>query len=592
MMAQKGFPIVVSFSDPSGGEVGQIYSAVNFSYTGLTKGTQCFKSPDGKRHDSRQISGLTRDRRNGQLRYKRSRAEQRKPLIEQGCKFEKLGLLSLKHARGQIDADAIQREGNRLLWDLQQALETSRVRLHENLAACLKEYFDPSSGKLQERVERLIKQDGELEQVLRRQVAGTDSEMAKALATHVGEHSPLMKVLDPSESTGIVQKLRESVNEALQFEREYILSEFSLDNKNGSLNRLVAEVTQKSGDLQRSLAERIEEVVGEFSLDDDSSALSRLVKKVENAQQTISQEFSLDNEGSALSRMSQVMKKATEAIDNNLTLDKEQSALARLRRELVDVLNRHEQQANAFQSEVKTTLAGISAKREEASRSTTHGREFEDLVWEFVQREAQRAGDIPECTANSSGFIRHCKVGDCLITLGEDCAAMGEKLVVEAKEDASYDLTKAREEMETARKNRKASSGVFVFSAKTAPDGQEPLLRYGSDVFIKWDAEDLGTDVYLKAAIMLAKALCVRQAKVRDEELADFEVLDKAILEVERQSKRLEDIKKWTETIQGNSPKVLNEVRKMDEGLEAQIEVLYESTKELRGALASFRPIA
>jgi hypothetical protein len=97
-----------------------------------------------------------------------------------------------------------------------------------------------------------------------------------------------------------------------------------------------------------------------------------------------------------LSRISQVMKKATEAIANNLTLDKEESALARLRRELVDVLNRHEQQANAFQSVVKTTLAGISAKREEASRSTTHGREFEELVWEFVQREAQRAGDIPE----------------------------------------------------------------------------------------------------------------------------------------------------------------------------------------------------
>jgi len=201
----------------------------------------------------------------------------------------------------------------------------------------------------------------------------------------------------------------------------------------------------------------------------------------------------------------------------------------------------------------------------------------------------QRAGDIPENTGNSTGAIRHCKVGDCVITLGEDCVAVGERLVVEAKEDTSYDLTRAREEMEMARKNRDSSFGLFVFSAKTARDGQEPLLRFGSDVFVKWDAADLGTDVYLKAAIMLAKALCVRQAKVREEELADFEVLDKAILEVERQSKRLEDIKKWTETIQGNSTKVLNEVRKMDEGLEAQIEVLHQSTTELRGALANHR---
>lgn len=91
MMAAKGFPVVVAFSDPLGGEVGQIYSAVNFLYTGMTKGTEVFKTRDGKFHDSRQISGLTRDRRNGQLRYKRSRAEQRKLLIEQGCKFERQG---------------------------------------------------------------------------------------------------------------------------------------------------------------------------------------------------------------------------------------------------------------------------------------------------------------------------------------------------------------------------------------------------------------------------------------------------------------------------------------------------------------------
>jgi hypothetical protein len=45
---------------------------------------------------------------------------------------------------------------------------------------------------------------------------GADSEMAKALATDVGEHLPPMKVLDPEEATGIVPKLRESVHEALQ----------------------------------------------------------------------------------------------------------------------------------------------------------------------------------------------------------------------------------------------------------------------------------------------------------------------------------------------------------------------------------------
>lgn len=91
MMAANGYPITIAYSDPSGGEIGQIYSAVNFLYTGMTAGTEVFITPDGKKHNSRQIHGLTRDRRNGQLKYKRTRAEQRLLLIEQGCEFERVG---------------------------------------------------------------------------------------------------------------------------------------------------------------------------------------------------------------------------------------------------------------------------------------------------------------------------------------------------------------------------------------------------------------------------------------------------------------------------------------------------------------------
>src|ERR1022692_3511687 len=67
----------------------------------------------------------------------------------------RIGLLSLRHARGQIDADAVRREGDRLLSDLKQALEANRSLTNESLTTCLREYFDPASGKFQERVERL-----------------------------------------------------------------------------------------------------------------------------------------------------------------------------------------------------------------------------------------------------------------------------------------------------------------------------------------------------------------------------------------------------------------------------------------------------
>ena len=49
--------------------------------------TEKFRTRDGKIHDSRQIHGLTRDRTGGSLKYKRTRADQKKLLIKQGCEF-------------------------------------------------------------------------------------------------------------------------------------------------------------------------------------------------------------------------------------------------------------------------------------------------------------------------------------------------------------------------------------------------------------------------------------------------------------------------------------------------------------------------
>ena len=117
--------------------------------------------------------------------------------------------------------------------------------------------------------------------------------------------------------------------------------------------------------------------------------------------------------------------------------------------------------------------------------------EFQDAVCEFLAREAQHAGDIAIPTAHTTGLIKNCKVGDCVVELGPDSAAPGAKIVVEAKEEAGYSLARAREEIETARKNRDADWGLFVFSKKTAPSGLEPFQRYGNDFVVIWDAEDV-----------------------------------------------------------------------------------------------------
>jgi hypothetical protein len=499
----------------------------------------------------------------------------------------RVGLLSLRHARGQIDVESVKHEGDRILADLRQALELNRSQMNQSLASSLREYFDPTSGKFQDRVERLIRKDGELEQVLHRHVGTNDSEMVRSLTSVVGPNSQLMRMLAPDEAGGLVARLRSSVGEVLDAEKRQILSQFSLDDSQSALSRLVSELKANNGDLQEQLANEVSSVVEEFSLDKEDSALSRLMRKVEAAQATISREFSLDDESSALSRMTRSMGKAADAIDKNLTLDEEQSALSRLKRELIGVLDRHEQQASSFQTEVKATLSEIKAKREESLRSTAHGRNFEDAVWEFIQNESQKAGDIAAKTGNATGAIRNCKVGDAVIALGDESAAPGANIVIEAKEDASFDLRKAREECITARKNREAETAVFIFSKKTAPAGQDVMCRQGNDIFVVWDSEEISSDIHLRAALMVARALSVRNARARTEESADIEALDTAILELERETRRLGEIKKWTETIKSNSGKVLDEVAKMNEGVLKQIDNLRQTATVLRNTLAS-----
>jgi hypothetical protein len=89
LLTARGYHCFIAYADPAAGERGRIFRACNFLYCGTTSPTEKFRRPDGKVYDARNVHLLTRDRRFGMLRYKRSRAEQKRILIEQGCEFFK-----------------------------------------------------------------------------------------------------------------------------------------------------------------------------------------------------------------------------------------------------------------------------------------------------------------------------------------------------------------------------------------------------------------------------------------------------------------------------------------------------------------------
>lgn len=474
----------------------------------------------------------------------------------------RIGVLALKSARGQLDADLVRRESDRLLHTLEGTLQQHAQLMNERLTGQLKEYFDPHSGRFQERVDRLIRKDGELEQLLRRQIGAGDSELCRTLTAHLGQDSPLLRQLNPDESQGVLAALRKTLDEQLALQREQVLNQFSLDNKDGALARLVAELTDHNGQITGELQNKIDRLMKEFSLNEEESALNRLVRNVKQAQETIVKEFSLNEQN---------------------------SALARLKRELLDVHESHRRMNQAFQEEVKLALEKMNVRKQESELGPRHGLEFEEAVFEFILREAQHAGDVATHTGHTVGRIKHSKVGDAVIELGPETAAPGARLVVEAKEQAGYTLEQARAEMETARKNRDAQVGLFVFSSKSARDMREPLRRLGQDVFVVWDPEDPSTDVFLSAGCSLARALCVRQQKASRETLADFTQIDRAILEIEKKAGSLDDIEKCAETIKNQCDKILAKVRTARKAFTDQIEALREHTSAVGRFIADLQ---
>ncbi len=470
----------------------------------------------------------------------------------------RIGILALKQARGNIDADSVRREGDRLLELMKTGLEDHSQRLNSKLADSLKEYFDPQSGRFQERVERLIKQDGELENVLRRQLSKEDSELARTLAHYFGQESPLMQMLSPTQSQGILAKLSLAMSTQLETQREHVLKQFSLDNKEGALFRFLGELTSRQGELSKELQNKIESVMKEFSFDKEDSALNKLITNMQAAQTLITREFSLDEQN---------------------------SALARLKRELLLLLETQTDTNRRFQEEVKLALQEMVTRKKEAARSTRHGIEFEASLLDVIEADCQKLGDTCERTGNSTGLVKNSKKGDGVITLGPESAAPGARIVVEAKEVEGYTLTSAIAELEEARKNRGAQIGVFVFSSKTAPDSLEPITRRGPDLFIVWDSDDIETDLYLTLGLSVARALVIREQKQTQAQAADFESLDKTINSLEKDWQSLDDLKTAGETIGKQSEKILDRVRILQKNLLRHVERLRESTQELRATL-------
>jgi hypothetical protein len=467
----------------------------------------------------------------------------------------KIGVLSLRAARGVVDGDAVRKEGEHLIAQLTERLNGWRSVLEQGVTSSLSHYFDPQQGKFVERVERLVKADGDLATVMKQQVQSAEQSLSKVFEQFIGENSQLIKVLDPSGENQLVTTLQRTLDAVVQTQNVSILSQFSLDNKDGALTRFLSELVEKHGDLHTALQGNMKEVVAEFSLDRPDSALSRLVQRVETAQKSLTDELSLDNSGSALSRLQTMLQE------------------------------NHKQQvelANKLSADLSVAIGQLQARRQEADKSTRHGLEFEASVCEQVRVVCAAAGDVVQECGAKTGLIPNNKVGDAVITIGPEKMAAGARIVVEAKESAAYDLAGTLAEADVARRNRGAGVCIFVHSEKTAPASIPNFQRYGHDVVLRWNADDPASDVWLKAAVMVATAMSVRAATHDTQDTASFQKVDDAVIRIRKQIEGFEVIRTSANTSSNAAGKILERAKIMEETMLTQLASLCDEVAKLK----------
>jgi len=268
------------------------------------------------------------------------------------------------------------------------------------------------------------------------------------------------------------------------------------------------------------------------------------------------------------------LEATNDSIRGSLTLDDETSPLSRLKRELVGAVGEMNKKNSEFQTEVRETLAAITAKRSEAKRSTRHGDEFHQEVGAFVQHEAQRLNDVCELTGDFPGSIPRCKKGDVVISLGPESSAPGVNVVFEAKNDKSYTLKKALDELAIARENRQAECGVFVFAREAAPDGLDLISRFGSDIMVIWDAEDPYSDVNLKAAYSIARCIAVDKTKDDDAKTGEIVAIETAVKTITRSIDMLGSIQTMATTVKNNGEKIVKKAAKVQADVTDQLELI------------------
>ncbi|MDP9035569.1 MAG: hypothetical protein M3O50_12255, partial [Myxococcota bacterium] len=112
----------------------------------------------------------------------------------------------------------------------------------------------------------------------------------------------------------------------------------------------------------------------------------------------------------------------------------------------------------------------------------------------------------------------------------------------------------------------------------------ETMQRHGSDILVVWDAEERASDLVVRTAYSLARALVVREQRNDREALAAINEIERAARGIERQIGHLDEVRRFAETVKGHGEKIAERSTKMTDELRRDVERLNAQVASMRRA--------
>jgi hypothetical protein len=249
-----------------------------------------------------------------------------------------------------------------------------------------------------------------------------------------------------------------------------------------------------------------------------------------------------------------------------LDADNDESPLARWRADIVREVRDRGDAIEAVLDEVKTKLELDEQRSELMAITAVKGFDYEDVVYEVLQRIVTPLQDVPAQIGTESGSTG-AKRGDIVVDVDPTLVrGRRPRYVVECK-DRALSLKKALDELDAAIANRDADAGIMVFASEDSSPSPEIFQWFDRRALVVLDREAMDPHA-LRLACLWARWLACREAA--DEPDAVDAARVSALVDDARRSLRAASAIRGSHT---RARKAVDEAGRHLDGLVAEIQV-------------------